>query len=253
MDYVICIIGALKDEISQIKGRMDIYESHSAGFGMAYFGVLHQQRVILVRCGVGRALAKVALEEVLRKYVVSQVVSIGFAGGLVSKLKLGDLVIAEAVREFTSQDIRKEPELLPLDGVLVEKALALRFSSRLARLKGELVTVDRAMCTPTEKLNLGRRFSAMAVDMETSALLRLCIAQNLTFLSVRGISDTVDQELMDFSSCFESSGELSKIKAGWHILTHPLMIPDVYEFRKAIQLSAKNITRFVEEWIKNYR
>lgn len=251
MEHSICIIGALKDEIAGIKGRMTVHESCPAGSGRAFIGVWHHRRVILVRSGIGRRRAEEALEAIALNHSLSEVVSIGFAGGLIPCLHLGDLVIADAVHEPPPEPGHEISDLIPVDGVLVEKAMSLSFPFDMPRRKGKLVTVDQPLCLPWEKQKLAERLAAVAVEMETSALLRLALAQELPFLSVRAISDTVDHELVDFSHCIDGDGEVNKVKAGWHVITHPGLIPQVTELRRAAQTAAKNLTCFVEEWVKH--
>ena len=249
MNNSLCIIGALKDEIAGIKDRMDVQEVHSAGMGTVFEGTWHHQRILLVRSGIGRKLALQALDQVCHQYSVSGILSIGFAGGLVPDLRLGDLVIADTIRDIGTDIYLEETDLLPVDGLWVERALKLSFPEVLRRWRGGMVTSDKPICKPAEKRQLGKDYAALAVDMESSALLRVALKLEIPFLSVRAISDSVDQELIDFSHCVDISGEISKVKAGWHVLTHLGILPQVETLRKGSRNAAKNLTRFADEWI----
>ena len=251
MNHSLCIIGALKDEIAGIRGRMDVQEVHSAGMGTVFKGTWHHQRILLVRSGIGRKLALQALDHICHQYSVSGILSIGFAGGLVPDLKLGDLVIADTIRDVGTDVCLEETDLLPVDGLWVERALKLNFPEALVRWQGRVVTIDRPVCKPAEKRRLGKDCAAMAVDMESSVLLRAALKLEIPFLSVRAISDSVDQELIDFSHCIDISGDISTVKAGWHVLTHPGLLPQVETLRKGSRDAAKNLTRFMDGWIRH--
>ena len=186
---------------------------------------------------------------------MSSIISIGFAGGLTSDLQLGDLVIADTVYEVgmnTELIDLKGADPLTVDSVWVEQALKLSFLEDLPRRRGGLVTSDKPICNPEEKKRLGRDFLALAVDMESSVLLRVALKMKIPFLSIRAISDTAEQELINFSNYVNSSGQLSKTKAGWYILTHPGLIPKVEKLRKGSQKARSNLTRFLDKWIYNY-
>ena len=60
---------------------------------------------------------------------------------------------------------------------------------------GRLLTVDRLIRTVEEKQQLGEGHAALACDMETFAVARISADLKRRFLSVRVISDMVDDEL----------------------------------------------------------
>ena len=60
---------------------------------------------------------------------------------------------------------------------------------------GPLVTVDKIVRTPTEKQALSLQTNAVAVDLETWHVAAQCANAGVKFLSVRVISDTVNEEL----------------------------------------------------------
>ena len=250
MESFICIIGALKEEISGVKGLMEVHETIPAGMGRAYCGVWSNRRIVLVRSGVGRDLAEKALKDISGRYTLSQIVSIGFAGGLDPDLKTGDLVFANSVKEnFEGNGKDAEGNLLFTDSQFLDRALNLSVTKELNVRRGCLVTVDHPACTFQEKRFLFKRFSAIAVDMETSVLLRWALSNEIPLISVRVISDSANQELVDFSHCINENGQLSKLKAGWHVVIHPGLFSKVETIRQSAQLAAKNLTRYLEEWI----
>ena len=59
-----------------------------------------------------------------------------------------------------------------------------------------------------------------------------------------------DQELVNFSSYVDETGEVSKLKAGWHILTHPATIPKIRDLRDHCRTATFNLTYFVAEFLR---
>ncbi len=60
---------------------------------------------------------------------------------------------------------------------------------------GRLLTIDHVARTAEEKRTLGAQHDALACDMETFAMAEACRQAKTRFLSVRVITDAVDDEL----------------------------------------------------------
>ncbi len=116
--------------------------------------------------------------------------------------------------------------------------------------RGTLLTVGRVAATPQEKKALREKYSAVAVDMETSALAEEAKSRNLPFASVRAITDTADQELIDCGHLVADDGEVSKLKAGWHVLTHPGDLKSMIDLGKHAKTATANLTEYVSQWIQ---
>lgn len=137
--------------------------------------------VALIHSGPGRKAARQATQLLMEGHRPSWVVSAGFAGALSAELKRNDLVLAtEIVEEETA------------DRIAVDVRVDEGDSGPRA---GRLITVDRIIRTAAEKAELGRRHDADIVDMETSAVARLCGERNQRFLSVRVVSDDAGSDL----------------------------------------------------------
>ena len=207
MEKRIAILGAIKDEIAGIKNQMRIDNALRWQTGNAFVGEWQGEPIVLVRSGMGRDRARRALAEVAEKVDLKEVISIGYAGALDTALQVGELVVADQVVHYETL------KSYPLDEALISTMPEAR--------RGTLLTVDEVVATPPEKKALREKFSAVAVDMETSALAEEAQTRHLPFASVRAITDTADQELIDCSHLVAEDGDVSKLKAGWHILTHP--------------------------------
>jgi hopanoid-associated phosphorylase len=111
------------------------------------------------------------------------IVSFGVAGGLASRLRAGNWVVASAIQE--SQTIRETDA---------------SWSSRLLDVipgasYGPIVGVDEPIAEPESKRELHRKTGAMAVDMESHVVARLAAAHGLAFAAVRVVVDPVDRKI----------------------------------------------------------
>jgi len=114
---------------------------------------------------------------------------------------------------------------------------------------GRLITVDMVVHTPEAKKELRNEFGAEAVEMETLEIALLTRANKIQFVSIRGISDAVNHELIDSSSFLGSDGEISKLRAGWYVLTHPKSLKNVFSLRSNTQIATQNLTDFISRLV----
>jgi adenosylhomocysteine nucleosidase len=244
----ICILGAVKEEIAGIKGRMKIEEKLRLGKTDLWTGTWEDHPIALVRTGIGKQRAKEALTEVLTNFPITMVISIGYAGGTHADLKTGDLLVADRVLAVPNDG--GPVDEIPVTESLAEKAAGLQAPEKYSVFKGTLLTVETVINRPEDKKTLGESYGAMALDMETSELARIAAKKEVPFLSVRAISDTVEQGLVDVSSFVEEDGEISKLKAGWYVLTHPGSLKDFINLKDIAQLATKNLTEFLIEFLR---
>jgi len=248
MENAICILGAIKEEIAGIKGRMKINHRLKLGAADVFCGFWERKSIVLVRTGIGKIRAGGALAQVLEKYSVSMVISLGYAGGTHPDIKSGDLLVAN--RFLTGPKDGEPPEEIPVASCLAVQAEKIPPSKKYSAFTGCLLTMDRVVNRPEEKKALGEDYDAIAIDMETSVLAQMAAVRNLPFLSVRSITDTVDQELIDVSPFMEKDGQVSICKAGWYVLTHPGSIPTFISLQEIAHRGTKNITEFLMAFLQ---
>jgi nucleoside phosphorylase len=94
----------------------------------------------------------------------------GFCGGTSDELRPGDLLIADNASEPT----------------LLAKA---RMTLPNARI-GKIHSADRIIDPAADRYAIGREHGAVAVDMETETVARLCAAKSIPMLALRVVSDS---------------------------------------------------------------
>ncbi len=146
-------------------------------------GLCHQRQVVLVESGAGRAAAAQAAQALLDAHRPAWVFSAGFAGGLVSELRRGDLLVADCLVDTEGHCWTADPATLP------------PWLANVRRLRvGRLLTCDRPVRLPAEKRALARRIRPWPADMESLAVAEVCRRRNVPFLAVRAVCDAVDDE-----------------------------------------------------------
>ncbi|MDX2082182.1 MAG: hypothetical protein SFU53_15465 [Terrimicrobiaceae bacterium] len=115
-----------------------------------------------------------ALERRLEIGAPELIVSAGFAGALQANVPVGTIVVGANFTDAGILDALREcPDLLA----------------------GDLVTVTSILSSAEAKRRLGEETGALAADMETAHLHDIAKREGIPFLSLRGISDSMEQDL----------------------------------------------------------
>ncbi len=199
-------------------------------------GKLGQRTVGVVETGVGRKAAAAAARDVMDIVGPTWIVSAGFAGGLVSDLKRGHVVMANCVGDLEGSEV-KIPLNLTAEQIEATQGLA----------SGKLLTVDKIIRTVEEKRELGEKHTAVAVDMETLAIAQACAEKETMLISVRIISDTVDQplpkDLEKLMSQKTTSGMLGAAAAT--IFNRPGSIKDMWNLNAMANKASDKLAGFL--------
>jgi adenosylhomocysteine nucleosidase len=147
-------------------------------------GSVDERRVAIVETGVGREAAGHGCRDLIETRHPDWIVSAGFAGALCPRLKRGHVLLADHVADAAGRSLAVELQL-------GEDAAGAWPSVHV----GRLLTVDKLVTDPDEKRRLGETHDALACDMESLAVAEVCRDAKVRFLSVRIISDAVDEEI----------------------------------------------------------
>jgi adenosylhomocysteine nucleosidase len=162
--------------------KSDETSRHKHGIERA--GKLDGREVVIVESGIGATAAARATKAAIDFYKPQWVISAGFAGALHEDLRRGHVLMADTVAseqgEQLSVGIKLQPHVLS-----ATKGLHV----------GRLLSVDRLIRRADERHKLHEQHAALACDMETFAVAQTCRDASTRLLSVRIISDAVDDEL----------------------------------------------------------
>ena len=124
--------------------------------------------VCVLHTGVGAARCEERLGNFLRNEKPELLIASGFCGGTKDELHPGDLVIADNASDLS----KKARAILP-------SAVVGRFHS-----------ADRIIDPAVDRYEIGRKHGAIAIDMETETIARLCAEQLIPMLALRVVSDS---------------------------------------------------------------
>lgn len=221
------IVAALGMEVAPFVGRC-LPVQHYVGERFRIQGLLlHDIRLAVVESGAGANRANRATHVLLDGHQPGWVLSVGFSGALQPHLKVGDLVVADSIVDREGKGLKVDVRMksTPKEGLYV----------------GKFLNSDQIVRTVAEKQSLGESTGAIAVDMESLAVARVCAERGIRFMAVRVISDDMSKDLPnEILGVFESSGYKragAVLRALWN---RPASWSDMWQLReRSVQAAAR--------------
>jgi adenosylhomocysteine nucleosidase len=190
----VAIVAALEREVRALVKQWRVMEKEHAGRRFRFF---ENDGVVLVCGGVGAEAARRAAEAVIAIYAPAVVYSVGFAGALDPRLRVGDVMQPQSVVNAG-------------DG------------SRVGLDSGMGVLVSfGSVAGPAQKAKLRESFGAQAVDMEAAAVARAAEARGVEFAVLKVISDEFDFSFPAMERFVDSDGRFSEARFVFYAAVRP--------------------------------
>jgi nucleoside phosphorylase len=138
---------------------------------------INDRRIVIWHTGVGQKHCLPRMNEFLQSERPDFLISSGFAGGVREDLQVGDLVLAE---NFSDRQLLAKAEQILAGGKV-----------RAVKIFTSTTIVDSI----ADRNEIARANSAAAVDMETGVIAEVCARHGVRMLSLRVISDSVQDPL----------------------------------------------------------
>ena len=226
------LVCALPLELSEFLSRCSKVKTYTGGSFTFRGGFYDKIRVALVESGLGGSRARRATAALLDAHSPRWIVSTGFCGALVPDLKTGQIIVANEI-------VNPAGEVLSIDvGMESDESRGLRV--------GRTLTVDRMVRTVAEKQKLSETSGAIAVDMETYEIARLCRERKTRFLAVRAVSDDLSADLPP--EVLSLVGETGSVRVGAVIgalWKRPGSYKDMWRLRENAILASERLAKFL--------
>lgn len=201
----IAIIGAMEEEVSLLRSKLDnqTTEIH-AGFEY-YLGNIADKHIVLLRSGIGKVNAAISAALLMQTYQPDYVINTGSAGGFHTDLEVGDIVISSSVCHHDvdvtpfGYDLGQVPGLpacfLPNENLIKAAVQSIEALQEVAHMHGLIATGDRFMHQPEDVANTRKNFPEMiACEMEAAAVAQVCHTFDKPFVIIRSLSDIAGKE-----------------------------------------------------------
>jgi adenosylhomocysteine nucleosidase len=204
----LAIVSALPQEQRTLLERLRAggeVRSSTIGAQPVHEGSLEGQPVLLALSGVGKVASASTVAALIERHAPRALVFTGVAGGLGEGVRIGDVVVADALLQhdldasplFARYEVpftgRSRFATDPAMSAMLEDASSMPGSARVHR--GLVVSGDRFVATAAESAALRRDLpDALAVEMEGAAVAQVCAAFGCPCAVLRVVSDRADDD-----------------------------------------------------------
>ena len=220
---LIGIIGAMHEEITELKSVMENLTEEKVINLTFYKGQLKGKDVVLVEGGIGKVNASVCTTLLINHFKVDQVIFTGVAGGVNPEIKVGDIVVSTDLIEHDfdctafgsapGEIPRMETSTFVADKKLMETAKEVAYE-KFPEEKvwvGRIVSGDQFIASVEKVKWLNETFKAECTEMEGAAVAHVCHLFNIPFVILRAISDNANHDgAVDFAEFTALAAKNSK-------------------------------------------
>lgn len=198
---MIGIIGAMDEEISVILSEMNNISEYNINNIKFYKGKIYDKDLVLVKSGIGMVNSSIITTLLIKEFDVNKILFSGVAGSLNKNINVGDIVIADSLVEYMfdatefgyeiGQIPRMENSVFKSENLLNKIRDILKNDSIFY---GKILSGDKFVSNLEEKEKIGKKFDALAVDMESAAVAHCAYILGVEFAIIRSISDSLNSD-----------------------------------------------------------
>lgn len=205
------IIGAMDEEVSRLKEKMQVKRIENKA-GMEFFeGDLSGKDVVIVRSGIGKVNAGICTQILVDDFHVEAVINTGVAGSLRNEINIGDIVLSSDTlqHDMDATGFGYDPGVIPrMDNSVfvadkellsIAESVNKKVNPEIETFVGRVVSGDQFISDKEKKDYLIKQFSGYCTEMEGAAIAQACYVNKIPFLVIRAISDKADNSAtMDY-------------------------------------------------------
>ena len=218
------IIGAMAEEVANLKAQMENVKIHTAAKMDFYEGKLKGNDVVVVRSGIGKVNAAVCSQILVDRYHVSGIINTGIAGSLRNQINIGDIVLSKDTlqHDMDATGFGYQVGQIPQMDVSVFEGdeNMIRIAEECCKQEipeigvhvGRVVSGDQFVSDREKKNWLLKTFQGYCTEMEGAAIAQTAYLNQIPFLIIRAISDKADDSAeMDYAE-FEAKAIEHSVK-----------------------------------------
>jgi adenosylhomocysteine nucleosidase len=244
------IITACAHEAALVRRRLRVQQHTTGTAGRVWRGVLQQQEVVLLQCGMGPERAAQGVLWLGQHYQLVGVLSVGFAGGLQDELRAGEALLVThigvagdrarpACRAVDSR-IRPDARLSHIAAMAVAQAAVMSHT-------GTLLSTSTVIAQAAAKQALGQQSGALAVDMESYSIGQMAAQRHIPFAVLRTVFDAAHENMpFPVLACTTADGCLRLFPLAGYLACHPPLLGQLPHWWWASQVAGRHLQRWLE-------
>ena len=218
------IIGAMAQEVRQLKEAMEQPRIETVAGMEFYRGTIGGKETVVVQSGIGKVSAGICAQILVDRFGVGGIINTGIAGSLKAEINIGDLVMSTDALQHDVDAVNfgyepgQIPQLpvkaFPTDDRLRKLAMELcaRVNPDIRAHEGRVLTGDQFISDQAKKQWLTYTFGGACTEMEGAAIAQAAYLNQVPVLIIRAISDKADDSAsMDYGA-FEELAILHSVR-----------------------------------------
>jgi adenosylhomocysteine nucleosidase len=211
------------------------------------FQVFQGESGFVCRTGMG-PIAGEATRLAIEQLSPGFVLSVGTCGGLSEDLRMGDIVLAEHLHEWTDPP-REEPQTIAADPALLEAATEAASAAQVSVRTGGSVSIGTPAWGPDEKRALRDWMGHDIVEMESFWIGRAAAERRIPYLAIRVITDGHDETIPNIPGLIGPDGTVNQAKLLEFTRSHPEAIPQMAEMQRRSERALANLRILLDAFI----
>jgi adenosylhomocysteine nucleosidase len=246
------IITACAHEAALVRRRLHVHQHTTGPAGRIWRGVLQQQEVVLLQCGMGPERAAQGVLWLGQHYQLVGVLSVGFAGSLQAELRPGEALLvtrigvesamARPASRAADDSIRPDARLSHIAAMAVAQAAVVSHT-------GALLSTATVISQAAAKQALGQQSGALAVDMESYSIGQMATQRHIPFAVLRTVFDAAHENMpLPVPACTTADGCLRPLPLVGYLACHPLLLGQLPHWWWASQIAGRHLQRWLESF-----
>jgi adenosylhomocysteine nucleosidase len=194
----VAVISAMEIELSFVE---DFFENRE---GWVKTGSIYANEALDIEVhtkvlGIGKVNAAYQTADLISLYHPDLVINVGYAGGLITNAKTGDVAIGT---DYVQVDFIPYNDIVPPQIQETPKKIVKLLEDTAKELSvytvsGRIATGDFFLHDSGQKAQIIEEFHPVAFDMESAAIAQVCTGKETDFVSLRTFSDLGDEDATD--------------------------------------------------------
>ena len=250
---MLAVVAAFKEEINDYlkSGGFRVAER---GEFLRFYRSSRATNVVVAVGGVGKQRAQAAAKQLIESYSPECVLSVGFAGGVQSGLKPGDLFICDRLMSIEGPAafwrVDNSQELPPLPVTSLDMLTWDAEESRQKYAYCGCLTIPQFASSSSIKAWLGDVFPVSIIDMESYWVAETAISYGIPHAVVRSVLDPVDETLPPFiTETVGDGGVRTWERALKYVVTKPTRAPKLINLASRVKTAGASLSDLLADLV----
>lgn len=179
----------LESEAKFLLNKIEIIKDDFLFHRRLILAQLRNNNIVIMISGCGKIRTACATQFLIDKFKPKFLIHYGSAGGISSRIKIGDIIFATEVVEHDVKILFPKKIFPPVYKIKKSLIKEIKKIKNLNLFFGRIISGDKDIVNTKEKEKLFNKYKALSVDWESASFLLTCQINRKDALILRGVTD----------------------------------------------------------------